>query len=128
MAHRIAALIVSVYIAALIYTNAFFIKALTLAKGAEQLFWNNLAIFLILLVPIYLLVNKYVSPPYSRGSMRHARVVLLSVALIGLVLAMLYHIIPLEPIFDLPSYVDKFFSSETALTLWLIIPLLALFI
>lgn len=126
--NKVAALLISTYITALIYANAFFIKILTVAEGADQLFWNHLAIFLILLVPIFFLVNKYVSAPYSRGSMKHVRGALLTVAFLGLTLAVLYHVIPLEPIYNLPPYVDQLFASDTAFTIWLIVPLLALFI
>lgn len=128
MANKLASLVISIYISALIYSNAFFMQILTVADSEGQLFWNHLAIFLILLVPIYFLVSRYVSMPYSRGSMKHIRAFVVGIALVGLSLAMLYHIIPLEPIYNLPPYVDQVFASDTAFTIWLIIPLLALFI
>jgi hypothetical protein len=54
--------------------------------------------------------------------------ILLGVAFAGLFISILYHVIPLEPIYNLPASVDKFFASDTSFTIWLIAPLLALFI
>jgi hypothetical protein len=128
MLNNIGALIISVYIAMVIYANAFFIKILTVADSNSQLFWNHLGIFLIILVPVFFLMKKIVSPPYTRGGLQYVRTGLLLVVLVGLVLSILYHVIPLGPIYDLPASVDRFFAPDSAFTIWLILPLLALFI
>ena len=60
--------------------------------------------------------------------MKPLRFVLLFVALLGLVFTILYHIIPLEPIYNLPAQVDQVFASEMAFTIWLIAPLVVLFL
>lgn len=126
--HKVASLIVSIYIAIVIYTNAFFIKVLTIGKGTDQLFWNHLAIFLIILVPVFFLVNKFVHIDSGGGLRKHGKMVLYTVVLIGLVTSLFYHVIPLNPIYDIPAPIDNFFASDTAFTIWLIVPLLALFI
>jgi glucan phosphoethanolaminetransferase (alkaline phosphatase superfamily) len=126
--NRVASLIISIYIAAFLYANVFFIEQLTITEVSHQLFWNHLAIFLILLVPIYFLTSRFISLPYVRGMLRPLRTIFLSLMLLGLVISVLYHVVPLEPIYDLPVVVDQFFASDFALTIWLIIPLLALFI
>ena len=123
---RLSSLIISIYIAALLYASIPFLETISVFK--EQLFWNNLAIFLILLVPVYYLINKNICVPVSRGAMRPLRAALLILALVGLVLTIFYHIIPLEPVYDLPSYIDKYFAPDTAYTIWLIAPLVILFI
>ncbi|MFH1472949.1 MAG: hypothetical protein ABIF06_00855 [bacterium] len=125
---KISSLIISIYIATLLYANVFFIKQLTIVESSGQLFWNHIAIFLILVALTFFLINKYISTPYSRGAMRPIRTVLLLLALIGFIVAILYHIIPLEPIYNLPDIIDKFFISDTAFTIWLLIPLAVLFI
>jgi hypothetical protein len=125
---KVAALIVSIYITAVIYSNAFFIKTLTVVKDSSQLFWNYLAIFLIILVLVYLLVNKTISVNLGRGHMRPIRTLMLTFGLVGLVLSVLYHIVPIEPMFDLPQALDRIFASDVAFTAWLVLPLLALFI
>jgi len=126
---KISSLIISIYITALLYANVFFLKELAIFQETGQLFWNNLAIFLIILIPVYLLINRYISTPYSRrGAMRGFRTLFVAFALVGLVLTIFYHIIPLESIYNLPPQIDQFFASETAFTIWLIVPLIALFI
>ncbi len=126
--HRLISLVLSLYVAAFIYTNAFFIERLTIAQGSGQLFWNKLAIFLIILLPIHILINKFVVVYKSRGGGGPFRTILLAAVFICLSMAMLYHVIPLDSIYDLPTYIDKYFASETMFTVWLIVPLIALFI
>ena len=129
---RFSSLIISIYIATLLYANISFIKTLTILEGSEQLFWNNLAIFVILLVPVYFLINKHISVPCARtrsqSVMKVVRTILLFVALLGLVLTVFYHIIPLEPIYNLPAQIDQIFASDTAFTIWLLVPLVVLFV
>ena len=125
---RIASLIISVYIALFLYANVFFIKTLTVTKGAGELFWNHLAIFIILLIPVYILINSLIVMPSGRGVMGPLRILVLALALAGLLLAVFYHTIPISPVFDLPDALDRFFATDTTFTLWLIVPLIALFI
>lgn len=128
MLNSIASLIISIYAAAFIYSNAFFVKQLTVVDGSSQLFWNKLGIFLIILLPIFFLMKKIVSFTYTRGGMRYVRTIVLGLALLGLILSMLYHVIPVQSIYDFPGSVDKVFASDSAFTVWLILPLVALFI
>lgn len=123
---RISSLIISIYITALLYANISFLKTLSVLK--DELFWNNLAIFVIILVPVFILINKYISVPSSRGAMTFVRSVLLVIALLGLILTIFYHIIPLEPVYDLPSYIDQYFAPDLFRTIWLLVPLAVLFI
>jgi len=60
--------------------------------------------------------------------MKVVRTILLFAAFLGLVLTVFYHIIPLEPIYNLPTQVDQLFASDTAFTIWLLVPLVVLFI
>jgi RsiW-degrading membrane proteinase PrsW (M82 family) len=128
LVQRLSTFIISIYITAFLYANIPFVKVFSIFKETGQLFWNSLAIFIIILVPVYFLVNRYIYAPSSRGIMVPIRAVLLTLVLIGLVLTVFYHIIPLEPIYDLPSYIDQYFTSDTAFTIWLLIPLAVLFI
>lgn len=124
--NKLVALVISTYIAFVIYGNAFFIKQLTVVKDSNQLFWNHLAIFIILMVPIYLAVSQFVSREFRGG--KAFKTLLLSLAFLGLVISMFYHVIPLEPIYDLPPVVDKVFASESLFTVWLLVPIIILFI
>jgi len=126
--NKLVALLISLYIALFLYTQVFFVKVLTLTKGNENLFWNHIAILLIFVVFIFFILQKHIEADAGYGAMQFLRVTLVSLALIGLVVSILYHIIPLEPIYNLPPIVDKIFASDLDYTLWLIAPLLILFI
>ena len=67
--NRLVALIISLYITSFLYANFFFIKQLTVVESADQLFWNHLAIFAILLIPVYLLISPVISASYDKGAM-----------------------------------------------------------
>jgi hypothetical protein len=125
--------ILFIYIAIALYANVFFIKQLIRLSG-PQLFLNQLDIFLILLVAVFLFVQKYVLAPYSRGALKTLRPVILTISLVGLTISILYHIIPLAPLhsllssINLPFGIDQIFASDIAFTIWLIVSLIALFI
>jgi len=124
----IAPLVISFYISAFIYLNAFFVKQLTVAEKGNELFYNKVGIFLIILVPVFLLMEKLIAPPQGSGAVSLIRALISLIALLGLLVAFLYHVIPIEGVYELPAELDKYFSSDNAFTLWLIAPLLALFI
>ncbi len=125
---RIVSLVLSIYVTIALYANLFFIQKLVVLEGADKLFWNHLAIFLLILVAVFFIVNRYISLSYTRSGLGQIRPVLLILAFTGLVLSILYHVIPLDPVFNLPSIVDQAFSSDLAFTIWLLIPLVVLFI
>src|SRR3990167_7145297 len=110
--NRIVAFIISLYIASFLYTNVFFIKQLTLVKDADQLFWNHLAIFAILLVPIYLLVSPVISASYDRGMMKGVRLIVLAVCAAGLTISILLNTLNIESVYALPSQIDIIFNSD----------------
>lgn len=126
--NKAVGILLSMYVALVIYTNAFFIQQLTVVKDSEQLFWNHLAIFAILVVLVSLAIKGLVSADFSRGSMKLLKMILLAVAIFGLLISIFYHVIPIESVYDLPAIMDKYFSSEKAFTIWLILPVIALFI
>ena len=128
MINKLASLIVSIYIASLIYTNAFFVKALTIVEAPGELFFNHLTILVILVGLIYFVVKKVISVPFRRGIVGNVRAVILSVMLVGLIVSILYNVLSVDSVYNLPSQLDRLFASDTAFTVWLILPLIALFI
>ena len=126
--NKLVAVLFSFYIAILLYTQVFFVKVLTLSKGSENLFWNHLAILIIFTVFIFFTIQRHITFDSGFGAMQILRISLVSISLIGLMLSILYHLIPLEPIYNLPPIVDKIFATDLDYTLWLIAPLLVLFI
>ncbi|MFZ2049204.1 MAG: hypothetical protein WAV25_02840 [Minisyncoccia bacterium] len=126
--NKLVAVLLSLYIAAFLYTQVFFVKVLTLTKGNENLFWNHITILLIFGVFIFFVIQKHIEVDAGFGAMQFFRITLVTLSLIGLILSILYHIVPLEPIYNLPPIVDKIFATDLDYTLWLIAPLLVLFI
>ena len=126
--NKLVTFIISFYVTLVIYSNAFFVKTLLVAKSSDQLFWNKLGIFLIILVLVFLLLKKYVVVENSRRVAHTLKMILLVVVTLGLIVTFFYSIIPIAPLYHFPAIFDRFFASPTALTAWLIAPLLALFI
>lgn len=126
--NRLVALIISLYIASFLYANVFFIKQLTVVESVDQLFFNHLAIFAILLVPVYLLISPVISASYDKGVMKMVRLIVLSLCALGLIITILYQNLNLGTLYGLPPQIQAFFTGDLALTIWLILPLLALFI
>jgi hypothetical protein len=123
----ITSIIVSIYISAFLYINAFFVQKLVfVGNEASKLFWNHLGIFLLFFIPVFYLLRNVVSGDYSRRG-KFVGAGLLAVATAGLVLAIFYHVIPLTPVYNFSAGIDKLFATDTMFTFWLLIPLLVLF-
>lgn len=127
--NKLVTVVVSLYVAVLLYIEVPFVKSLSvLNKTTDLLFWNHIGILVVFFALAFLVLSRYISAYEGRGAMGHLKLLLVSIALIGLVVAILYHVIPLKPIYDLPAYIDKFFASDFSFSLWLLAPLAILFI
>lgn len=123
MQNRLIAGILSLYLASFFYTQVPFVKVLTLVKGSDQLFWNHIAIFVIFFIPILFILTKYIDSDSSRGVLGYIKVALLFIAFIGIIISILYNIIPVAPVYTLPAVLDKFFLPNLSFTLWLLVPI-----
>lgn len=128
MQNRLIAGILSLYLASFFYTQVPFVKVLTLVKGSDQLFWNHIAIFAIFFVPTFLILTKYIDSDSRRGVFGYIKIVLLLIAFIGIIISILYNIIPVAPVYTLPSVLEKFFLPDLSFTLWLLIPIAVMFL
>ncbi len=125
--NQLVSLILAIYVAAFLYVNIFFASNFVFVeKSSSMLFWNKLGIFLLFLIPVNLLINKSLGGYESRGN-RFVKIGLLAIALLGLTLAIFYHVVPITSVHNFSSGIDKLFASSTAYTLWLLIPLIVLF-
>jgi hypothetical protein len=119
---RITSAILSIYIASLLYLSVPFVKTLVvMGKDAAPLFWNHLAIFAIFFAIAFFALSKHIA---SYGST--IRTTLAALLLIGLIIMIFYRIVPIAPIYKLPSLLDPYFNTDIAFTAWLIGPLIAL--
>jgi len=123
MQNRLIAGILSLYLASFFYTQVPFVKVLTLVKGSDQLFWNHIAIFVIFFIPILFILTKYIDSYSSGGVLGYIKVVLLFIAFIGIIISILYHIIPVASVYTLPVVLNPFFLPDLSFTLWLLVPI-----
>ncbi len=123
MENKLVSALISLYLAILLYTQAFFVKTLTILKGSDQLFWNHIMILIIFFLPIFYVVNKHISVYSDRGFKRYLKIILLVVSIIGLIISILYHIVPIASIYHFPAYLNPVFAPEQIFTIWLIAPL-----
>ncbi|MEX2010284.1 MAG: hypothetical protein WD874_00570 [Parcubacteria group bacterium] len=126
---KIVSSILAIYIAAFLYTNIPFVKSLMLdGVAGEALFWNHVAIFVLFFALAFLALSRNISAYIGRGATGNLKMILAAIALVGVIISIFYHIIPLTPIYDLPPYIDRFFASDLSFTLWLLAALAILFI
>ena len=128
MENKLVAGLISLYLAMFLYTQAFFVKTLTILKGSDQLFWNHIMILVIFFVPIFFAVNKHTTDSSAEGFKKYLKVFLLVVSIIGLIISILYHIVPINPIYHFPSMMDQFFAPDQIFTIWLIVPVVILLV
>lgn len=125
----LTAAIISLYVASFLYEYLPFTKTLVSSiKGSSNIFWIHAATFLIFYIPIYFILSKAVMNDFGRGSKKLAKALALSIAFVGLVISTLYHVVPIESVYNFSPFIDNFFSSNMAYNFWLIAPLIALFI
>ena len=125
---RLASIIVSTYIAIVLYSNLFFIERLVVLDTGTGIFWNNLAILLALVVAVQFIIGRIISLSFVRGAMGPLRILLFSIAFLGLIISIFYHVIPIDAVYTLPTQMDTFFASDLTFSIWLLVPILVLLI
>src|SRR4051812_4739235 len=98
-------LILSLYLTGFIYNNAFFVKRLVFVDKGNQLFFNELGIFVIFLIPIFFIMKRIVITHNTRGVGGMLRTAILTIGLLGLVMSFLYHVVPIDGIYHFPAIV-----------------------
>jgi len=121
---RISSAIFSIYIATLLYTVIPFVQKLTIAgqKDSAGLFWNHLAIFVIFFCLAFFVLGRHIT-----SFAGHGKLFVAAICLAGLVLTVLYRVVPIAPVYALPKILTPYFATDTAFTAWLLAPLAVLF-
>jgi hypothetical protein len=120
---RISSSIFSIYIATLLYTSIPYVQKLTSAgTNTPALFWNHFAIFAIFFCLAFFVLGRHVT-----SFAGHGKLFISAIALVGLILTVLYRIIPVAPVYKLPVFLAPYFGTDIAFTAWLIAPLAILF-
>lgn len=121
---RFISIIVSFYPATLLYKSFPFINKMLVMTGEVGVLLNKVLIFLIFLVPIYLIVNRYVAHygeyGIAEGALRNAG---FSVALLILIIVFTYTTVNLDAIHNFGPQIDAIFAGEGKIFWWRIAPI-----
>jgi len=120
-------LILAFYPSTLLYKTFPFIDKLMIVQGERLLIINKGVIFLIFLVPLTIIISRYVlSESVYTGSSHIIRT--LGFALAGLIMVLLfsYGIVNLDPLHNFSISVDALFVGADKIFYWNLAPLLLL--
>lgn len=124
---RLVSMILAFYPATILYKACPFVGKLTFADNAKGALFNQLGVFLIFLVLIYLGINKFIShyAEYGpgEGALRTGGFVL---AMVIILLLFSYTTINLDLVHDFGSQIDSMFASPSRIFWWSVAPLVLL--
>ncbi|MEI6843361.1 MAG: hypothetical protein WCK48_02555 [bacterium] len=106
---KIISLLISFYPAYFFYENFPFFDKLLFLKGDSLLILNKAAIFLLFLIPINIMVGRYIFSEFSGGSKHYFRIAGYALAGVVLVLIFSYRIVSLDSIYKFSPVVANFF-------------------
>lgn len=118
------ALFLSLYPAALVTLFFPYYGTLLGGEGAALADFEPLLLFfLTLCICVYILKN-YVNTAYqSHTFWRFLELITLSITTVGLLIALLYHIVGVDNLYNFSIIIDSLFASPLALWLWFLAPL-----
>lgn len=127
---HIITLLLTAYLTTLLYIFfPYTEKILEFESDALPLTAIIIATFTVLFLALYVLFIRmvHISFPLSSGK-RWLEVLLIGFVGTTFIIALLYHIIPLEAVYDFSPPIDRFFESTTAFFWWLVAPLVVLLV
>ena len=124
----IIATILAFYPAQFFYQNFPFMNNLLVLKGDPLLLLNKVLIFLLFLVPMTILIGRYVFQDSGYGSAHYFRSAAYALAMIIVVLIFDYSVVGLGLVHNFSPTVSTLFSDPTRIFLWNLAPLALLFV
>ncbi len=122
---RIISLIISLYITLLVYLN-FPYRELVTIEGSELVI--QFGIFLTFLFLINMILVRLVLADFPDDLMhKWFEVIVLGGVATTLLLAFIYHVLPIFAIHDFGADVDKYFATSELFFWWLVAPFIAMF-
>jgi hypothetical protein len=126
--NKLVATIISLYVAMSLYVALPIVQQFEYTKdGPIGVFLSDLAVFLVLFILLEIILSKHIATTSMPGFMGSLQALALVIAIIGLMLSVLYHIIPVVNVYTLPKVLDRLFTSDLAFDIWLGAPLVLLF-
>ena len=126
---RIITLIISLYIGLLLYMNFPYAEQLLVFKASEMQIWfSNVIIFLVFVLVIHKIVGRVIFAAYPHDAMhKWMEAIGLAAVASALLLAFVYHALPITTIYDLSPHIDKLFEPTQLFFWWLLAPFIVLF-
>ena len=126
--NTIIATILAFYPAQYFYQNFPFLNSFLILKGDQLLLLNKVLVFLIFLVPLTILIGKYVFQDSGYGSAHYLRCAGYALAMIILVLLFSYSIVSLDSIHSFSPTISTLFVGADRIFWWHLGPLALLFV
>ncbi|MFA7216651.1 MAG: hypothetical protein WC095_01565 [Candidatus Paceibacterota bacterium] len=125
--NRIISLILAFYPALYLFSSFPFRDKLIFLQGDTMILINNIVLFLLFLVPLDIIIGRYISS-IGYGGMKYLKITGYSLGLVVLVLIFSYSVVSLDSLYNFGSSVDNIFSNDYRfwLTLFPLAILLAL--
>jgi hypothetical protein len=121
----VVALLFAIYPATLLTSTFPWYAKISLGIGGEGAY-ERLIVFIIGTIAFFFILRGYIESYEQYGYLwRVVEAVALSVALVGLTMATLYHVVQVWHIYEFSVIFSSLFGSSTAFFLWLIAPVLA---
>jgi hypothetical protein len=126
--NTIIATILAFYPAEFFYQNFPFMNSFLVLKGESLLLLNKVLIFLLFLIPLVILIGRYVFQDSGYGSAHYLRSGGYALAMVVLVLIFSYSIVNLDSVHNFSTSIDTLFSGANHIFLWNLAPLALLFV
>jgi len=125
--NRLVTTLISLYISAFLFLEIPFVKNVTFAgNNPKGLFISHALVFVIFFILLEVALGRHIYASEGSGIARSLRLALIGLANLGLLIVILYHMLPVTGVYTFPSMLNSIFASDIALTLWLLAPLVLL--
>jgi len=125
---KLIAVLISLYISGFIFENFSYLDNLTKSGPPLDAFLIRGASFAILILLLAFIFNRFLHHDSISGTRVWWQVFLLSFFETGLLISLVFRLLPTKGIFTLPPLVQNFFATPTAFFWWLVLPLVVLFV
>lgn len=126
--NRAISLSISFFVAEYFFGHFPFMKSLLVLTGEIPLLLNNIGIFLLFLIPVDIVINKFIFQDSGYGTAHYLRIGGYAVLLTILVLIFSYSVVSLDLIHNFSGSIDNLFNAPDRLFFWHLAPFILLFV
>ena len=120
-------LMISLYPSALLTEYFPFYDSVLLGNGHLSKVLTPLAVYLISAFAISFFLHNYIDTNYQHSAFwRFVEIFVLSLSIVGISIAVFYHIVGIEPLYNFSFVFDALFASNFAMFLWLLLPIVSI--